>query len=214
MSGAFTGLPFPPDGPTTLQGTIPSYLYEEYNDDDDLQTFVAAYNVMAQWFVDWFNWVNLPYYPGLAGALLDWVAQGLYGLARPSLSYTQLVTSGGYNRAEYNSIGYDEGVSLPTALYLAVTDDIFQRMITWHVYKGDGFQFTTRWLKQRVHRFLNGDSGVLPVNDNTADVSVSMAGSAVTITLAASDVATDLQYAVQDGLLALPFQYAFSVVLI
>jgi hypothetical protein len=34
-------------GPVSLTKTIKSYLYVQYNDDDNLQGFVAAYNQMA-----------------------------------------------------------------------------------------------------------------------------------------------------------------------
>jgi len=46
--------PFPPTAPTTLTKVIPSYLYQEYSDDDDLQAFVMAYNGLAQQYVTWF----------------------------------------------------------------------------------------------------------------------------------------------------------------
>lgn len=211
MSGTETA--FPPPGPVTLAGPIPSYLYQQYSDDDNLQTFIAAYNVMAQWVVNFFNRINIAYYPGLTAQLLDWVAQGLYGVQRPSLSFLQFTDQGGYNTAPYLALPYNEAVLLSTASYLVVTDDVFQRMLTWHVYKGDGFQYSTRWLKRRIHRFLNGSNGVLAVNDNTADVSVTYAGSAVTITLADGDISKVLQFAIADGVLALPFQYTFTVVL-
>jgi hypothetical protein len=79
--------PFPSSTVTGLTTVIPSYLYQEYSDDDDLQGFVAAINTKQQDFVDTFNALNLPIYTGpiVQGALLDWVARGLYGMARPEL---------------------------------------------------------------------------------------------------------------------------------
>jgi hypothetical protein len=63
---------------------IPSYLYTWYQDDDDLQAFVATYNSMTQTYVNWFNQIGLPIYPGvlIVGSLLDWVAEGIYGYTR------------------------------------------------------------------------------------------------------------------------------------
>ena len=70
-----------------LTKTIPSYLYKEYDDDEALQAFVDAFNASAQDYVDWFNTIELPVYtsPTSSGDLLDWVAEGLYGIPRPSL---------------------------------------------------------------------------------------------------------------------------------
>jgi hypothetical protein len=200
--------------PTTLPRIIPSYLYEQYADDDSLQTFVAAQNIMAQWFLDWFTSINLPFYPGLSADLLNWVAAGLYGMARPLLTFENSIPFAGYASAPYNVIPYNAALSITTASFVPVTDDVFQRIMTWHLYRGDGFQYSTPWLKKRVHRFLNGPAGLLAINDTTQDVSVSYAGSAVTITLETSQIAQIFQFAVNDGVLALPFEYSYSVVLI
>ena len=77
---------FPPSEPTSLQQIIPAYLYQEYQDDPDLQAFWAAYNTLAQQYVNWFLQIGLPIYTGplIVGPLLDWIAQGLYGIARPT----------------------------------------------------------------------------------------------------------------------------------
>src|SRR5215472_10372716 len=76
---------FPPSDVTGLKKVIPSYLYQEYTDDDDLQAFVDEQNGMQQNYVDTFNALNLPIYTGaiIKGPLLDWVAEGLYGYKRP-----------------------------------------------------------------------------------------------------------------------------------
>lgn len=216
-----TGPVFPPPGPTSLQRVIPSYLYKQFEDDDDLQTFVAAQNYLAQQWVNDFNALNLPVWSGLSGALLDWVAQGLYGIRRPVLSYQQPGPSGAgvgpYATMPYDTMPYDGGKLHPgntaPVTYLAATDDVFQRILTWHLYKGDGFQFSTRWLKRRVHRFLNGRNGYLWPEDETYDVSITCSGTNITITVPNDEIGTVFQYAVQDGVLALPFQYAFTVAL-
>lgn len=139
---------------------IPSYLYQEYSDDDALQAFVAAYNTMAQQYVDWFNQVQLPVYTGalVSGALLDWVAAGLYGLARPLLPVGHDTVLGPFNTAQFNSIPFNARVNIP-ANYAATSDDAFKRILTWLFYKGDGHQFDIRWLKRRVMRFLYGVNG-------------------------------------------------------
>lgn len=205
--------PFPPAGPTTLTAPIPSYLYQEYSDDDDLQAFVAAYNAYMQGFVDWFIGINLPVYTLLSGALLDWVAQGLYGMARPTLTVGTNNTKAPYGTSSYGQLPYGAHKIAGTAQYIPVTDDIFKRIITWNFYKGDGQTFSVPWLKRRIHRFLNGVNGTDVTNDNTYDVGVSMAGAAFTITLKTTQPAQMLQYAISNGVLSLPFMYSFSVTL-
>jgi hypothetical protein len=210
---------FPPAGPVTFQQVIKSYLYKQYEDDDDLQGFVAAQNYLAQQWVHDFNNLSLPIWSALSGDLLDWVATGLYGIPRPILSFQQPAPAGGgagpYNTMPWNALEYDAGKLHPAntnpITYLPVNDDVYQRILTWHLYKGDGPQFSTKWLKRRVHRFLNGSNGYLPVEDNTYDVSITASGVAITITVPATPIGTVLQFAVTDGVLALPFQFTYTV---
>jgi hypothetical protein len=211
---------FPPFGPTTLQGLIRSYLYKQYEDDDDLQSFVAAQNYLAQQWVNDFNNLSLPVWSALSGNLLDWIGWGLYGIQRPTLSYQKPAPSGAgsgpYNTMAYNTSVYAGGRLHPAntnpITYLPVNDDIYKRILTWHLYKGDGFQFSTPWLKRRAHRFMNGVNGYLPVEDNTYDVSVTTTDAAsITIHVRQSDVGTAFQYAMIDGILAVPFQFTVTV---
>lgn len=169
--------PFPPTGVTGLTGVIPSYLYQEYSDDDDLQGFVAAQNAQQQNFVDTFNALNLPYYPGpiVANKLLDWVGHGLYGMPRPALSSGIPNLMGPLNTygcdwlvPEWglfsgNQVGYF-GLNIISVYgpedVVITDDDVYRRVLTWHFFKGDGKYFDTRWLKRRVWRFLFGNNGV------------------------------------------------------
>lgn len=165
---------FPPSGPTTLTRTIPSYLYQQYNDDDDLQAFVDAYNSIAQDYVTWFAEIGLPIYTGaqISGALLDWVAAGLYGMTRPRLPSGRVQTLGPLNTYAFNTMVLNllrlEG---PSSFYLT-SDDIFKRILTWHLFKGDSKTFNVRWLKRRVMRFLTGIDGTGGEVDQTYQVSV------------------------------------------
>ena len=152
--------PFPPSETPCLQKTIPAYPYKEYDDDDDIQAMFYAYNVLAQIYVDWFNTINLPIYTGLSGALLDWVAQGLYGKSRPTLYSNTPYAIGPINTYSINAEGIDNGALVNRIINLTVTsDDIFKRIITWHFFKGDGRQISIPWLKRRVARFLYGADG-------------------------------------------------------
>lgn len=169
--GEDLGVPvFPPAGVTGLQTVIPSYLYQEYSDDDDLQGFVDAQNEMQQDYVDTFNALNLPIYTGpvVSGALLDWVGQGLYGMPRPALSSGITVRIGPLNTWGYNFLVPTEraninAVGTETPFELVVTDDdTYRRVLTWHFYKADGKYFNARWLERRIWRFLFGVSGTSP----------------------------------------------------
>ncbi len=164
---------FPPIGPTTLQTTIPSYLYKEYDDDPDLQAFVFAYNQISQTYLDWFNTINLPIYTGLTGLLLDWVAQGLYGIMRPILFSYNYVATGTFGRIQFGTYTYGNFEINENITNLALTnDDVFKRVITWHFYKGDGKNVSVPWLKKRVARFLYGVNGT-DYQQPTANTSVS-----------------------------------------
>ncbi len=229
--------------------TIPSYLYVQYNEDEDLQEFVAAYNDQMQAMVDWFVGLNLPIYTRepVAGALLDWVALGIYGLARPVLPSAASRNLGPYNTAAFNVLPFNGRRTIGPTTYYATTDDIFRRCITWNFFKGDGRTFDVRWLKRRVMRFLTGYNGTNPRIDQTYQVSVTFGVSGqVTIRLVSGvrnilrgaipntfalntrrpnqldtqwteyaplEYAEVFKAAVDAGVLQLPFQYDWTVVI-
>lgn len=177
---------FPPSGPTSLTKTIPSYLYQQYQDDDDLQAFVEAYNILAQSYVDWFNSTPLPVYTDgqIAGALLDWVASGLYGLPRPALPSGRNRNLGPLNTYALNVLTPNGQERIGPDNFYATNDDAYRRILTWHFYKGDGKYIDVRWLKRRVMRFLIGENGTAPNIDNTYQVSVTFGvGNQVNITI-------------------------------
>lgn len=200
---------------------IPSYLYEQYFDDDDLQAFVTTYNQMAQLRTDWFHEIRLPIYtsPTIAGALLDWVAEGLYGIKRPSLPIGVLVRVGPLNTWQLNTIQLNYSYTTGTISYFVANDDIFKRIITWHFYKSDGRFFTIRWLKRRVLRFLTGRNGVDVLAGDTDQVSVVFDTDnqvVITLTIILGSVFTledaqIFQAAVHSAAVELPFQFFFSV---
>jgi hypothetical protein len=205
---------FPPSGPTSLLNTVPSYLYEQYYDDDDLQAFVASFNSIMQEYIDWFNQVGLPVYTGtlISGPLLDWVAQGLYGMSRPSLSSGRNQVLGPYNTAQYNVVPWDGFEIIGPQNITVTTDDIFKRIMTWRLYRGDGKTFNLEWLKRRIMRFLLGDNGTDPGITNTYQVSAFYASRfQIDIVLPNLPNATVLKQAIDSGAVELPFQIAFSV---
>jgi hypothetical protein len=229
---------------------IPSYLYVQYNEDDDLQAFVEAFNQLAQEVMTWLTEANLPNYTGpvVSGALLDWVALGLYGMARPVLPAGRSRNLGPYNTTQFNVLPLNGRKIIDPTSYFATTDDVFKRVMTWNFYKGDGKTFNVRWLKRRVMRFLTGMDGTDPGVDNTYQISVtfgpnkdatirivaglrSVTGGALlnrfalnTVTpnqvrtvwteYAPFEMAPIFKAAVDAGVLQLPFQYTWDVVIV
>lgn len=164
-----------PPGTPGLPSIIPSYVFWQYSDDDNIQALVAAWNQLAQEYLNWFNEIGLPVYTGplIFGALLDWIAEGLYGLVRPVLPSGTTQVLGPLGLLE-PGIGPPLGVLdiVGPSSYYATDDDIFKRIITWHFFKGDGKVFSIRWLKRRIMRFLFGSDGAAPNIDQTYRVSV------------------------------------------
>ncbi len=204
---------FPPSAPTTLQQVIKSYLYVQYQDDDDLQAWVRSYNENQQEYVDLFNQVIAPLYTLdiIQGALLDWIAKGLYGMIRPTLASGQNNDIGPYNTVLYNELEFNGVVRAGSQNVAATTDDIFKRIMTWRLYRGDGKIFTPEWLKRRIKRFLYGENGTDVVISETYDISVTYDGTDINILLPALTASTILKDAIDSGAVELPFQYTYNV---
>ena len=151
---------FPPPGPVTATEVLKAFLYKEYSDDDDLQAWILAYNIYTQLFIDWFDYINLPIYTELSGALLDWIAEGLYGIYRPTLFSGVPMSEGAFATVEWAQLEFSALRLIDDITDVAVTsDDVFKRIITWQFWKGDGKNLTTTWIRRRVARFLYGPSG-------------------------------------------------------
>lgn len=194
---------------------IPSYLYSQYYDDEDLQAFISAYNTLAQNYLNTFNLLNLPIYTSnfISGALLDWVGYGLYGIRRPALSNeTEFSFAGVYNTIAYNTNPYSRDIESTPVGFFVVNDDYYKRIITWNFYKGDGFQYTTTWLKRRIQRFITGINGIDPVIQETYDISVTYTSpNTVNISVPNIEASQIMNDAIQSGALALPFNYIYNV---
>jgi hypothetical protein len=187
--------------------TVLSYLYQQYQDDLDLQAFIKAYNDYTQRYVDWANQINLPIYTGLSGKLLDLIGAGVYGLPRPIIGNPSGAI---YNSFNYNQANYGSGAILS----VTATDDVYKRILTWKLYRGDGFYMSIGWLKRRVKRFLIGINGTAPTIDHTHEVSI-LIGAANAIEIVVnypSDPASAsllVQY-INSGALDTPYQYTLT----
>ncbi len=194
-----------------LQSVIPSYLYQEYADDSDLQAFVAAYNSLSQGYLDWFNQTPLGVYtsPAVSGPLLDWLATGIYGVARPVISNTSVSSFGGYNTTPYDTTPYNTATQTRTGTSIIANDDLYKRTLTWITYRGDGKQMSLQWLRRRVARFLFGangsdiDVGLLP--------QVSLVDQGTVITGATNTTTTDTTATNSSGMLTVNYSHAINI---
>ncbi len=180
MSESFSTVP--------IQGVIPSYLYSQYADDEDLQAFVETYNNLANEYLAWFTDINLPIYTNsnINDALLDWIGYGIYGIKRPVISTSSTYSSGPLNTFPYIGYYYNGFKAITSGTAQIATDDIYKRSLTWSAYTGDSKHSSIQWLRRRIARFLYGANGTdITVNDL---VKVSVTGKKVGLESAYNEV--------------------------
>jgi len=199
-----------------LTQILESYLYQQYTQDpysEDLQAFFTAYNTESQTRLDATNSLNLPIYTKQIAPLLDWTAYAIYGVTRPSLgSPAQFSPLGVYDTVPYDTTAYTQNITTGTSSFYVVNEDIFKRILTWNFYKGDGFQYTTQWLKRRIKRFLLGVDGVDFPIDNTYEISVTYgSNNVITLTVPNYAVTPIFISALESGVLNVPFEYSYIV---
>jgi hypothetical protein len=201
-----------------LTEVLPAYLYQQYTQDpysDDLQSFFTAYNNTSQQYLNNTNALNLPIYTIQSYPLLDWTAKSIYGMSRPSISNPVVFSNlGVYDTVPYNTTAYSQDIETSPNNYYEVTDDVYKRILTWNFYKGDGFQYTTQWLKRRVARFIYGVNGTdIPNIADIYNVSVVYnSNNAITITIPNLAISPIFNSAIQSGVLNLPFEYSYTIV--
>ncbi|HIB3268027.1 TPA: hypothetical protein ACWWUK_004108 [Citrobacter youngae] len=168
-----------------LEDIIRSYLYTQYNDDDNIRAFVTAYNTMAKNIYDWMRSANLPIFVGghNAGDQLKWIARGIYGVKPPVLVSGKQSIYGAFNAMLFNQLPFNGRKVVNQSEQVVVSDDLFKRIMTWNFYKGDGFYFTIPWLKRRIMRFLTGVNGVDVVNDQHWSISVLFSGGGASVSI-------------------------------
>jgi len=200
-----------------LTQVLPAYLYQQYTQDpynEDLQAFFTAYNNTSQQYLNNTNSLNLPIYIVQSYPLLDWTVLGIYGMYRPTVGVPVAFSNlGVYDTVPYDTTAYTENLQTNPTNYYTVTDDYFKRILTWNFYKGDGFQYTTQWLKRRVTRFLYGINGTdIPNIADIYNVSVTYgSANAITIHIPNIGISSFFQAAVASGVLQLPFQYTYTI---
>lgn len=223
-----------------LSGVIPSYLYDEYSDDSDLQAFFSTYNALAQSYVDWFNNTPLALYTSanINGELLDWTATGIYGIERPVIISLSVAIEGAMDSLPMNKRVMSGLTKIESGTAQVADDDVYKRVLTWHLYKGDGVQSSISWLRKRVARFLFGANGsdvslddlqqvsivkpqaagigamnTLSMNSLAMNMRKEFAPRTLEIIIATSNIAKQFANLLAQGVLALPFQVTYRVTL-
>lgn len=201
---------------TTL--LAPAYPYHQFSDDQNIVALFAAYNRLAQDTLSWMVTHPMALYtgPALSGDFLTYCALCLYGQFRYRISYTELrdvtgeIDSSMINRLAVNETPIDKRYSGS-----AISDDLFKRILTWNLYKGDGLCFSIPWLKRRIMRFLTGEDGHAWRFNSTAPVSVRCVGKQVIITLNPEEWPGDLTALLgrilNNGILNVPPMLTFSL---
>lgn len=144
-----------------MQNVLPAYPYAQYSDDVDVQAFFGSLNALAQSYLLWFNGTPLSVYTsaGISGPLLDWVANGVYGIARPVLLTTTSSFTSGLDTFPLGFTPLDTPYTTTSGTATIANDDVYKRVLTWYLYRGDGFRISAPWLRKRVARFLYGTAG-------------------------------------------------------
>ena len=194
---------------------VPARTYREYSNDENVQAFFGSLNTIQQGILTWFAETPLAVYtsPNIYGPLLDWTLTGIYGIARPILTTTVTRIAG---PLATNVMGEHPMATLTTSQSgssYAVTDDFYKRVATWTLYRGDGLHFTLPWLFRRVERFLGGVNGADVPIDLATRPTISVSGTAFTITTPSTAASEQLQQLMLQGFLPVPLPYTFTVTL-
>lgn len=226
-----------------LADVAPSYLYFQFQDDPDLQAFVRSYNEIVQGYIDWFNSTPLGVYvnPTISGELLSWIGAGIYGIERPYISNIKNQVFGSTNSFATNQYATNSFNLIQSGVSAIVSDDIYKRVMTWYLYRGDGYEATVQWLRKRIARFVYGINGSdisldlihnisitipnLPYSGGTNQFATNLyptngmttnpglAKRSLEITIPTTDESQAFQILVAEGYINLPFQIIFKVTL-
>ncbi len=117
---------------------------------------------MQQGYHDWYQntplgiWTN----PNISGPLLDWIANGIYGVSRPFVGTASTVQkSSAINRLPINTAAINSNKIVRSGTSTIVTDAVYKRLLNYLMYLGDGKQLTIPWAKRRMARFIYGVNG-------------------------------------------------------
>lgn len=196
-----------------LSTILPAYPYKEYTDDQDIVAIFTSYTGLAQNYLDWFNSTPLGVYTNasISGPLLDWIAEGIYGIPRPVLSSLTTSFRAGLGTSFLGSHALGEGLYASSGTATVANDDIYKRVLTWWLYRGDGQQMSIPWLRRRVARFIYGVNGSDVDIGELPNISISVSSSALSVTVPSVPSGDFFKQVVDNGILALPFLLPMTV---
>lgn len=199
---------------TPYSAIIPARPYGQYATDENVQAFFTSLNVVQQGILTWFANTPLAVYTSdaISGPLLDWTLTGIYGIARPILTTTVTISTGPLGTNVMGTHALGTLVITQSGTSVTVTDDIYKRVATWILYRGDGLQFTFPWLLRRVERFLGGVNGSDVPIDLATRPAESIANKTFGFTVPASNLASAPFAALMtQGYLPTPAPYTITV---
>lgn len=144
-----------------LTNIFPMYPYRQYAEDDNIQAVFSSVNSMAQAYLAWFVNTPLAVYvsPNINGPLLDWIANGIYGISRPSYLSETSQNIAGISMHPIGVNAIDTAWIKISGTLQQGTDDLYKRSLTWFLYRNDGAVPNLLWLRRRIARFLYGANG-------------------------------------------------------
>ena len=164
--------------PQPLQTIIPAYPYQQYADDPNIVAFFNAYNTLAQQYLAWFNASPFAVYtlPTISGPLLDWIGNGIYGIARPTFTALLGKYVAGLNSSFVNRKPVDGFYKYKFGYGTLSSDDFYKRVLTWWFYLGDGRRFTIMSLRRKIARFIYGVDGGDITLSQVQSISITLTG--------------------------------------
>lgn len=149
------------------------YFYYQYTKNLDLKLLADVLGDEFQEILDFVNGFNPADYSAHEGAMLDFLAAGLYDFYRPVIATGAAIAGlGALGSAAQGSLAWGGGIpGVPVTNYKTLTDDEFKRVLQWHLYFADGKTFTILWLKRRIKRFISPWFSII---DDTSDISITL----------------------------------------
>jgi hypothetical protein len=195
--------PFNPDAISTDN---PVYVYtgNDFEKSPDVQALVEVANGGFNAVIENLRNLNVGLYNDKCCEWLDWFASGVFGFYRPTIAIGDAVRAdGGWGAFGFGENGWGYGVLSSDPSFETVPDSIFKKVIEWHLYRADGFQFSIPWLRRRIQRFT-GESVV----------GITLSSWTFTIELSKNKTTSFFKYLQSSGKLMLPEQYSYTVNLI
>jgi hypothetical protein len=192
-----------PFNPDTTSADNPVYVYtgNDFDKSPDVQALVEVANSGFNAVIENLRNLNVGLYNDKCCEWLDWFAAGVYGFKRPTIAIGDTVKAdGGWGSFGFGDHGWGYGALSSDPSFESVPDSIFIKIIQWHLYRADGYQFSIPWLRRRIQRFTG-----------ETVVGITLSSWTYTIELPNNKTTSYFKYLQAAGKLMLPEQYSYTV---